>query len=261
MRARPKRTFWVLPFLLVAVGVVALLNNFMLIDADLTPYWPWLLVLAGLQVLVRGDIAPSWQSHSFGITRGSVQSASLEIESGEIDVQVRALRKPGRLIAGQYTARSRPSLSVRNNHATLQFQRGQTWLLSMADWDIGVSSDLPWGVLASSWLGNLDLDLRGLSVERAIVSSGMGTVTLVCPDRPGGPIYARSTLGDVRIAVPDDIRASVRVKAGPFARVRADSRRFEAFEDGHYRTHEGDTLPHATLEITASTVFGTIYLG
>src|SRR3989304_4020183 len=119
MDAQPKRAPWLWPLALMIVGVVLLLRNFLLVDVDVTPYWPVLLVALGLQLLWRGDIAPSWQAHSFGITRGSVQSASLEIESGELDVQLRALRKPGRLIAGQYTARSRPGLTARTNHASL----------------------------------------------------------------------------------------------------------------------------------------------
>lgn len=260
MRAQSKRTVWLLPLLLVSVGMILLLDNFLLIDVDLAPYWPWLLVLAGLMVLIKGDIAPGWQAHSFGITRGSVQSGTLEIESGEIDVQIRALRKPGRLIAGQYTARSRPGLAVRNNHATLRLQRGQTWLLSLADWDLGLAGDLPWGLLASSSLGNLDIDLRGLLIERAVVASGMGAVTVVCPDRAGGPVTIRSTFGDVRVAIPEEMRASVTIKAGPFARLRIDERRYEALDDNRYFTREAGVTSPATIEVTISTVFGTIYV-
>lgn len=260
MRAQLNRTVWLLPLLLVAVGVVLLLNNFLLLDVDLTPYWPWLLVLVGLQVLVKGDIAPSWQAHSFGITRGSVQSGTLEIESGEVDVQLRALRKPGRLIAGQYTARSRPSLNVRNNHASLHLQRGQTWWLSMADWDLGLAGDLPWALLASSSLGNVDADLRGLLLDRAVLASGIGTVTAVAPDRGSGPIFLRSTLGDVRVAVPEEMPATITVKAGPLARVRVDSRRYESIGDNRYVTRDPGSVPQSPLEITVSTVFGTIYM-
>lgn len=258
MRAQSKRTDWLLPLLFVAVGAILLLDNFMLIDVDLARYWPWLLVLAGLMVLLRGDIALSWQAHSFGITRGSVQSATLEIESGEIDVQIRALRKPGRLIAGQYTARSRPSLAVRNNHATLQLQRGQTWWPSLADWDLGLTSDLPWSMLVSSSLGNLDIDLRGMPLDRALIASGMGTVSVICPDRASGPLSFRATFGDVRIAVPEDVRAHIIVKAGPFARVRIDPRRYETLARDRYLTREGDAAPLAEIELTASTTFGTI---
>jgi hypothetical protein len=254
-----------------------LLHNFLLIDFDVTPYWPVLLIAVGIQLLLRGDIGPSWQAHTFGITRGSVQSASIEIESGELDVQVRALHKSGRLTAGQYTARSRPALSVRNNHATLRMERGQTWWLSLADWDVGLANDLPWSVLVSSYLGQLEVDLRGLIVDRAYASSGLGNVEIACPAQAEGTIFARSTFGDVRLALPDRSHAMITVKSGPFGRVRLNPDRFEQVEPGVYVTSQADVSASGEIEpdeadsnhidaadfdltIVVGTVFGSVYV-
>ncbi len=259
-----KRIIWLWPLILIAGSVVLLLNNFLLIDIDIAPYWPAALVLLGLQLLVRGDIAPTWQAHTFGITRGSVQSAAIEIESGEIDVQLQALRKPGRLIAGQYTARSRPGLVVRNNRAMLSMQRGQTWWLSLADWDVGLAHDLPWEILMSSHLGRLDADLRGLAIARAYISSGLGHVTVACPEQCDQEISARSTLGDVRLSIPPRSRAIIKVNAGPFARVRYDRERFAEIEPGLLVTaHNQDDSSEQRqpdLHIIASSAFGTIQI-
>lgn len=256
-----KRSLWLWPPVLIVGGVFLLLKNFLLIEFDVTPYWPVLLVALGLQLLIRGDIAPSWQSHTFGITRGSVQSGSIEIESGELDVQLRNLRKSGRLIAGQYTARSRPGLVVRNNRATLRMQRGQTWWLSLADWDVGLAQDLPWEILVSSYLGRLEVDLRGLQVDRAYVSSGLGSVHVACPDQAEGPVYARSTFGDVRLTVPEGSRAIIQISQSPFGRVRVNPARFEQIEPGIYATppDAGDASA-VDLTILTSTVFGSVYI-
>lgn len=259
MSTQPKRAPWLWPILLMIGGVVLLLDNFLLIDVNLAAYWPVVLVLLGLQVLWRGDIAPSWQAHTFGITRGSVQSGSIEIESGELDVQLRALRKPGRLIAGEYTARSRPSLSVRNNHATLRMQRGQTWWLSLADWDVGLATDLPWGILVSSFLGRLELDLRGLMVDRVYAASGFGDVTLTCPEDAHGLVYARSTFGDVRLVLPPHHPVTLTIKSGPLGRVRLNPARFRLVEPGVYSTAPDGEV--ADLAVTVSTVFGTVSVG
>ncbi len=275
MDSQPKRTPWLWPLLLAAGSVLLLLHNFLLIDFDVAPYWPVLLVALGIQLLLRGDIGPSWQAHTFGITRGSVQSASIEIESGEVDVQVRALHKPGRLTAGQYTARSRPALTVRNNHATLRMERGQTWWLSMADWDVGLANDLPWSILASGYLGQMEVDLRGLIVERAYVSSGLGNVEVACPAEAEGVIFARSTFGDVRVAIPTRCRAMITVKTGPFGHVRLNPDHFEQIKTGVYVTRRSDAVamdtsdhegnagendPGYDLTIVVATVFGSIYV-
>jgi hypothetical protein len=259
MDAQPKRTPWFWPIVLVAGGVLLLLHNLLLVDFDVIAYWPVLLVLLAIQLLLRGDIALTWQAHTFGITRGSVQSASLEVESGELDVQIRALRRPGRLIAGQYTARSRPALNVRHNHATLKMQRGQTWWLSLADWDVGLTQDLPWDLLVSSYLGRLEIDLRGLVVQRAYAASGLGSVHLACPEQASGPLFARSTFGDVRLSIPEESTAIIHTQASPFGRVRVDLSRFTQIEPGVYAT-TGAEPPAADLTIRASTVFGSIYI-
>ncbi|GAB4413187.1 MAG: hypothetical protein Kow00106_08010 [Anaerolineae bacterium] len=264
MRTPARRTLSLWPVALMAIAVILLLSNFMLLDLDLAPYWPALLIVLGVMVLVRGDLAPGWGAHTFGITRGSVESGIIEIESGEIDVQLQALRKPGRLVAGQYTARSRPNLAVRNNRARLTMHRGQTWWLSWADWDVGLAQDLPWAILMSSHLGLLEADLRGLIVERAYVASGLGDVTLTCPERCQGDLLARSTLGDVRVTVPPRSTALVRVQGSPFARVRVDQKRFVELEPGLYATRnyaaqrDDDPTAEPDLTITVGTTFGTI---
>ena len=256
-----KRTLWLWPPILIVGGVFLLLKNFLLIEFDVAPYWPVLLVALGLQLLIRGDIAPGWQSHTFGITRGSVQSGSIEIESGEVDVQLRNLHKSGRLIAGQYTARSRPGLVVRNNRATLRMQRGQTWWLSLADWDVGLAQDLPWEILVSSYLGRLEVDLRGLQIDRAYVSSGLGSVHVACPDQANGPVYARSTFGDVRLTVPEGSRAVIQISQSPFGRVRVNPTRFEQIEPGVYATtHQAGDSSAPDLTILTSTIFGSVYI-
>ncbi|MBN1680662.1 MAG: hypothetical protein JW966_10245 [Anaerolineae bacterium] len=265
MKPEVKRAPWLWSLILVISGIVLLLDNLLLIDFDAGAYWPIVLVLLGVQILLRGDIGFSWQAHTFGITRGSIESASIEIESGEIDVRLRALRKPGRLIAGQYTARSRPDLSVRNNRAHLQMRRGKTWWLSLADWDVGLAQDLPWDILISGYLGMLDADLSGLDVENTTIASGLGDVRVTCPEQSNSTISARSTLGDVYLAIPNTSHAIITVKAGPFARVYVNSERFDRIEPNLYVTADHDIPENehytpATLTITASTVFGSIHI-
>ena len=258
-----KRVPWVWPVLLIVGGVALLLENFLLLEVNLAPYWPVLLLAAGAQLALRGDIGPGWQAHTFGITRGNVTSAALEVESGELDVQLHSLHKPGRLIAGQYTARSRPDLRVRHNHALLRMQRGQSWWLSLADWDVGLATDLPWSVLLSSYLGHLEADLHDLPIDRAYIASGFGNINVVCPREADDVVFARSAFGDVHLTIPKRSLALVRVQSGPLGRVRANRQCFRQLETGLYATAAlaeapEDTEP--TLYVVAGTTFGTVYI-
>ena len=124
MRAKGSRGLWLGSLALLALGVLLLLNNFLLLSGfNVGALWPLLLVIVGVLVLLRGDFMPGADARTFGITRGSVESATLEISAGEIDVVARALQREGRLIAGQFALDSRPQLSVQDTHAYLRMDR------------------------------------------------------------------------------------------------------------------------------------------
>jgi hypothetical protein len=246
------------------VGVVLLLKNFLLINTlDVLQYWPVLLVLAGIQLLTRGDLGLTWQAQTFGITRGSVQSGALEAVSGELDVRVRALRREGRLIAGQFTGRSRPSLKVSGDHAHLSMQRGQTWPFSLADWEIGLAKDLPWSLLISAYLGELDIDLRGLRIDQAYLATGIGDIRVTVSELPVGEhlgdVRACSTFGNVSVFIPPEVQAVVRVAAKPLARLQIDEARFLMLEPGVYATL-GYEQSEAPITVELSSTFGTVRL-
>ncbi|MCL4255000.1 MAG: hypothetical protein KJ043_14645, partial [Anaerolineae bacterium] len=113
--------------LIAGVGVILLLSNFGLLgDFNVVALLPLLLVIAGAQILLRGDFIPNADTRDFGITRGSVESATLEISSGTIDVDILALQREGRLIAGQFAVNSRPMLDVRDTYAHLKLFRSKT---------------------------------------------------------------------------------------------------------------------------------------
>lgn len=255
-----QRTPILIPLALIVVGGVILLNNFLIIDADILGLWPILLILLGVQVLVRGDLAPSWQAQTFGITRGSVETASLEINSAEIDVRLSALDRAGRLIAGQYTARSRPRLTVRNNHAHLIMRRGSTWLFSLADWEITVAQDLPWSLLMSSHLGEIQADLRGITIKQAHIASGIGNIAVFCPDVESGEIYVRSTFGDIQIWVPRDVPALITIKASPLCKVITPKRDFRIDSSGKRYATASYQPDSAVLKLTVAGTFGNITL-
>jgi hypothetical protein len=114
--------------------------------------------------------------------------------------------------------------------------RGRTWLLSLADWEIGLARDLPWELLLSAHLGDLDVDLRGLSVARAFLATGIGDVRIVASEVVSGEVYGGSTLGNVTLIVPPEVTALVHVEPGAIARLQVDETRFLLVESGVYGT-------------------------
>jgi hypothetical protein len=258
-KAKQSRGPWMWPLALVGVGLVLLLDNFLLLgDFELVNLWPLLLVVAGAQILLRGDLVPSWESRTFGITRGSVESATLEVSAGEIDVEARALQREGRLIAGQFASQSRPALNVTGTHAHVKMERAATPWLSFADWQIGLARDLPWQVLVSTYLGQVNLDLSNLVVQDAVVATGIGDIRLVCPFETFGPVHLRSALGNIHVVTPPGHRVRIHFEESRLFHIRADENRYEPYEGAYISRDARDDAP--LVEIHVAGTFGDAYL-
>ncbi|GAB4334019.1 MAG: hypothetical protein Kow00117_17680 [Phototrophicales bacterium] len=250
--------FW--SVLLIIIGILLLLDNFLLLgDFNAYTLVPLLLVVAGAQILLRGDLFPSEDARTFGITRGSVESATLEISSGEIDVDVRALGREGRLIAGQFAAGSRPDLTVKDTYTHIKMSRSNTPWLSFADWHVGLAHDLPWQLLISSSLGQLNLDLKMLIIHDALIASGIGDIRLVAPKEAFRPLIIRSTMGNIQINTPQGYRTRIVVEGGRLFGIKHDEYRYENPEPNvYFSTEAAEDAP--LVEIHVSGTFGDVYL-
>ena len=260
MRARGSRGLWLGSLALLALGTVLLLNNFLLLSGfNVSTLWPLLLVIVGAVILLRGDILPGTDARTFGITRGSVESASLEVSAGEIDVVARALQREGRLIAGQYAFDSRPQLNVQDAHTHLRMDRAATPWLSFASWEVALAHDLPWGIYVSTSLGQIDLDLNGLIIQKAVLASGLGDIRLVCPREAFEPLVVRSAVGSIRILTPPGANARVYTRGPSLFRVHVDEGRYEKVESGTYLSRDADA-DSPEVQIHVSGTFGDLYI-
>lgn len=261
-RSRDSKGPLVWPIGLAVVGLFLLFSNFLLLgDFNILDLWPIGLVIIGVQILLRGDLVPSSDFRTFGITRGSIESATLEINSGEIDVNIRALEGSNieRLIAGQYAHQARPTLNVRDVHAHLRMERGHTPWLSFADWEMGISQDLPWQIVISSYLGQVTADLSQAIMQNALISTGLGDIHLILPSEVFESVYIRSLLGNISLVTPLGYNVRITVETGRFFKVQVDENRYEEIETGVYVSYDADEdLP--LVDIVVSGTFGDAYL-
>jgi hypothetical protein len=260
VQAKGSRGPWLWPLALAAVGLVLLLDNFLLLEGfNPTRLWPLLLVVIGAQILLRGDVLPDADSKTFGVTRGSVEAAVLDVSAGPIDVQARALQREGRLIAGQYAGQSRPHMSVNGARAYIRMDRSAVPWLSFADWEMGLARDLPWQLFVSTHLGQVNLDLAGLIVEEAVIGSGVGDIRLVCPREALGPLRLRSALGSIQVITPHGCQAVIHARNGRFSKVHADFNRYSETEPGVFVAHDADD-DAPLVEVFVQSTFGDTYL-
>lgn len=255
------------PLALTVFGVILLLDNFLLLgDFNAMTLAPLGLVILGAQILLRGDATLSAEARRFGITRGSVESATLEVSSGEIDVEVRALQPDWRLrdgqhalIAGQFTHQARPQLTMSEQYAHLKMDRASTPWSSFADWKVGLASDLPWQIISSGHLGEFDGDFSELIIHEAVIATGFGDIRIVCPPEAFGPLNLRSTLGTIQVVTPQGYNTRIIIQAGRFFSTHFDETRYSSPDTNVYLALDAD--PTAPLvEIVIHGVFGDAYL-
>lgn len=258
---------WLWALVLIIVGAVLLLDNFLLLgDFNAIALLPLVLVIIGAQILLRGDLITSTEARRFGITRGSVESGTLEVSSGAIDVELRALPRDLRLredqyalIAGQFAANSRPQLQITHNHAVLNMSRSNTPLLAMADWKVGIAADLPWQIFISTYLGQVNVDLSEVIMHAGVIATGFGDIQIISPPEVFETLFIRSTLGTIHFITPPGYNCQIDVSGGRFFGVHVDEMRYENPEANMYFSKEND--PDAPLvAVKISGTFGDVYL-
>lgn len=247
----------------MAIGGLLLLHGLLFLeDFSLVSLSPLLLVFLGAQVLLRGDLVPSTNARTFGITRGNVESATLTMNSGEIDVRLRAFppEMNERLVIGQYASQARPELALDGTHAYLTFDRAKTSWFTFADWDIGLSPAMPWSLLLSASFGQLDVDLAEVIVQDVRVYAGVGDVRIVAPrECLGDGVQVRTTLGNIQWLTPNGYRVEVYVQEGRFSKAHVDPTRYERLENGAWSALSYDeSLPAVKVDLRGQ--FGDVYL-
>jgi hypothetical protein len=245
--------------LLVIVGVLLLLHNFLLLgDFNIIDLWPLILVIIGLQLLLRGDITPSNTGRTFGITRGSVQSGTLDVQAGDIDLIIGTLDGTERLIAGQYALQTRPKLEAIDTHAHIIMRRSQTPWISFADWELGLAKNMPWEAVLSTHIGQIDFDASGIILERTLISTGLGDIRFVCPHEALGNIEVHSVLGTIQIVAPPEVKARIIIRPRRFSKIHTDMGRYTPTDDGAYLANSANES--SEMSIFIDSIVGDVYL-
>ncbi|MBK8025603.1 MAG: hypothetical protein IPK19_30480 [Chloroflexi bacterium] len=260
MRSKRSSGGWLWPLALVALGVLLLANNFLLISGfNVSALLPLILVIIGGVILIRGDLFAGGGGKNFGITRGAVENAALEISAGPVDVQAYSLQREARLIAGQYAPDARPELNVDGVSARLRMDRAATPFFSLTPWSVALARDLPWKLYISTHLGQVSADLADLIVEGGVIATGFGDIHVTTPVEALAPIHIRSTLGSIRVTVPPGHSARVVVRQTRQFSVNVDEARYTSPEPNVYVARDADPeRPEATIYVNGT--FGDAYL-
>ncbi len=234
-----RHRLWALVFLLVGVVLLAANLNLLPPDAQRVVGWAWpgLVVLAGVWVLLAGRSRAEAAEPTFALDRAGYTAGELLVNTGAADLRVGALAAADHLALGQLPTPRGPALTTVENMVRLHLTpRLAVPLLAGQAWSIDLAPDLPWALRWQSSLGDLTLDLRGLTVTTAHLRSAVGQVDLTLPARGQADLHVRLGLGNLTVRVPEAMAVKVKVNRGRLATVRPDGRRFVELAPGEWAT-------------------------
>lgn len=245
----------IFPLLLILIGVVLLVERLGLWSlnwAHAGQWWPLILVLLGLEILLRhtrmGEIA------SFLVAFGLIASVMLLVLSGgprRVDRTHNIFSYP---LKGIETADVRLDVGVgrlevsplddsdqvleaeiRHSEATQLIREvsekdkgirialrtsgeGQAWnplgKSVEEDWHIGLSTQIPLSLEVHAGVNRSQLKLNGLKLKRLSLNAGVGETEVTLPETGNYEVTIKGGIGAIKVQVPESMEARVRVDGG-----------------------------------------------
>ncbi len=243
--------------ILILAGVVLLLQNLGAIHIDwlsLWHYWPVLLILIGLDVLLGRSIAgsvvvallsvvligallffvgtrstPSGLGLGEAVTRtieedlGGAEALTVEVDLGAADAQISALRDEHLAASGELRINERLQ-----PHITYRVEEGRGYLTISEEereayntgpsftgtLKLALNSHVPLDLTVHVGVGDLTLDLSGLTLRSLTIEGGVGTVTLILPSQGAFSAEISAGVGSLDLTVPSALSALIEVDKG-----------------------------------------------
>jgi len=240
------------PTILIGIGIILLLNNLGYLTWsfwDILNLWPILLVAAGLELLVgrrsrlgslisaiivlgliaggvwfvgKSDLTRSTaQTIEIREPRGDIASARVTLSPAVAQISVKALNDSGNFVEG--TVFHRPNERVTQNFTGCDTARLDVKTSGSAGvvmgpgrgyaWDFGFHPDVALDLSIDAGMGDVNLDLRTLTLESVKVNAGMSAVTIKLPETGKFDVDIDSGMGTVVIEVPAGLGVRLQTEA------------------------------------------------
>ena len=251
---RHPNTFWAA--FLILIGALLMLNNFGLLPFDLgAAFWPLLLVLAGLWILV-GSLGGRREMPAEAVVvplEGAAQ-AELRLRFGGGQLKVSGGAAPEELFKGEFTGgldrRSRRKgdrLEVEMRippNGWMGIVNPWSWSSGFA-WKVALNERIPIVLDVESGASDMQLDLEPLQVKRVRLQTGASSSVINLPSRAGHvQVSVESGAASVTLHVPAGVAGRIRARGG-LADIKVDTTRFP---------RDGDRYESADFEGAANRV-------
>lgn len=282
VKSKSRRGFSLFGLLLVTLGLILLLNTTGVLPfgiwLELVDYWPVLLVVVGIKMIVAPRAPVVCAGAVVLILAGTVTAAYFTMpdsRSGEPlqvsyvepldDTEVLRLGmgftggavelSSDTLGASSYPALltadfgDRPATVIREGSRTHRDIYFSLEVTRPVDWKLMVSPDVSLELEIKAGAADLDLDLSALDVRRVVVGAGASDIRILLP-ADAGRTHVEIAAGamDIEIAVPQGVAA--RIENDTFvSSTQIDSERFHETYDGHQSPDYATASNRVDIEI------------
>jgi hypothetical protein len=262
---RHPSTLWAA--LLIIIGALLLLNNFGLLPFDLgAAFWPLLLVLAGVWILV-GSIGGKREmpAEAASVPLEGAGQAVLRLRFGGGQLKVSGGASSEEVFKGEFTGgldrrtrrkgdRLEVDLRVPPNSwmgivTPWSWSRGFTWTMAL-------NERIPIELEVESGASDMQLDLEPLQVKRLRLQTGASSSVITLPSKAGHvQVSVESGAASVTVHVPAGVAGRIRARGG-LADIKVDTSRFPRDGD-RYESPDFDGATHR-VEIDVQTGVGSV---
>jgi LiaF transmembrane domain len=236
---------FVLPLVLMAVGVVFFLQQSDLVDNDVA-LWPVILIAVGIGIVLSalplGRPSSALAGERVSEPLDGAASGRVVVKHGAGRLWIRSTHDPGVLVEGSFGGGVQPHEHRNGDVLEVTLER-RDWLLwgrrVSADWEVGVTRRIPVSLQVDAGANRAELDLSDLTVPDLRVNTGASETSITMPTHGRTRAVVTCGAASVRIRVPDRTPARISLRTG-LVSVRVDETRFPRDEGGGFRSREFD---------------------
>jgi hypothetical protein len=213
-------------------------------------FWPALLILAGLWVLVSMFFRGNVEVENVSIDLQGASSVNLKLDHGAGELKLHGGANGSQFAHGSFAggldhkaSRNGDRLEVRMRPATDVLDFPFFRAPSQLDWDVAINNEIPIELKLNLGANKSDLNLSDMNITDLDIDMGASDTKLTLPSR--GRIHADLDLGaaSLEIIVPDGVSARIHASLGA-ASINVDEERFP--RNGHYyQSADYDTAANA----------------
>ncbi len=240
------------PTLLIGFGIILLLNNTGVLDwhfTDIIRLWPLLIIAAGLEALFgRQSVIASFISAiiilvlfvggvwllgaypggtgeilEISEARNDINHATVILEPAVARLEVANLSDSGNFVEGtvrlgrrekvkeSFSTNGRPNFTLRTSNSQ------QPWSISSGDsrvWDLRFHSDVALNMQTDIGAGEVNFNLRDLTIDEVDVDFGIGEMTMYLPNEGKFEVTISGGIGNITIHVPPNLGVQVNADTG-----------------------------------------------